>query len=192
MRIGSRIVRWLHTNKTPLRDLGGGGGVPRTITLIPMAAMDKIMPSGIHRKVMRAIKGVGLCTKRPSWNIIGDKSSFLGSGAAQIGQTWPEFPHDLHPLVGPDEHARFPHEARGPARARLLQLSPEHPIRAQILLTKMLHHDPRARGHHALPTERVENAPCVGIHVLRVKPWQNRPGRELDFTDFEAREGDED
>lgn len=87
---GSMRVRCVQTNKTPeFEPEGGGGGFPLTTILPPktratkgmahignirpraMRIMASMMPSGIHRRIRRAVVGVGRLTRRPSWKITG-------------------------------------------------------------------------------------------------------------------------
>ncbi len=86
-KIGSSKDLWEQTNSTPsfgpFLSCTEAGGFPLITTLTPSevtrkypqligsapAAMRKtarIKPTGIQRRVMRARKGVGLCTRRPS------------------------------------------------------------------------------------------------------------------------------
>jgi len=81
----------VHTKRTPPEEDedGGAGGFPLTTTPPPnmaitygmahigrttpisMRMMASTTPMGVHKRMRRAVAGVGRFTKRPSWKITG-------------------------------------------------------------------------------------------------------------------------
>ncbi|KAF7845393.1 Glycerol-3-phosphate 2-O-acyltransferase 6 [Senna tora] len=168
--------------------------------------IESMIPIGSHRKVKRATSGVGLCTKRPSWKMIGLKSLFLGSGShlvlvmvslavskSHIGQViTPKLLYYHLLLVLTNKHTGLSDEPGGPARVRNVELGPEHPVGAEECLGEGLDHDAGAGGDNVALAEGVEDAPRVGVDVLGVEAWEDGAGDEVDVAEFEAGEGEED
>nr|GMC88418.1 hypothetical protein Ccrd_016079 [Ipomoea batatas] len=140
-----------------------------------------IIPTGIHRNVKRATRGVGLCTRRPSWKMTGLRRCFVGNGSDLNGGLF----------VISDENAGFLHKPSGTPGFHIQFRSKNH-IGAEKVLSKVLHHNPRIGSDNIPFPARIEHLPSLRINILGVKLGQHGPGHDLNVFDLEPREGDED